>query len=374
MLIPLFKPKYRISECSAHIEAVLESGWTGYGQECLDFEKEWREYTQLPNAHFVNSNTSGLHLALEIFSREYGWDATTEVLTTPLTFISTNHTIIQAGLNPIFVDVDNTLCMSPTELERRITKRSKAVVFVGIGGNTGNYEIVRDICKKYNLILILDAAHLAGSKIHGRQVGWDADCSVFSFQAVKNLPTADSGMICFRESTFDQRCRKLSWMGIDKSTHGRSQFGSYQWRYNIDELGYKYHGNSIMAALGRCALRHLDFDNERRRELSGAYVRELSEEEKITIVHHNQSIKSSRHLFQIRVKNRDKMMKQLSEAGISTGVHYRNNLEYPMYQPQFDQAPVAAKLTTEALSLPLFPDLTFDQVSQIADEIKKTND
>ena len=129
-----------------------------------------------------------------------------------------------------------------------------------------------------------------------------------------------------------------------------------------------------MVAIGRCALRYLDFDNERRRKLSEAYESELFGEKKVTIVLHDASITSSRHLFQVRVKNRNRIMKQLGDAGISTGVHYRNNLEYPMYQSQFDHAPVAAKLSLEVLSLPLFPDLKFEQVSQIVDAIKKTDD
>ena len=357
MTIPLFKPKFRVSDCTERLAAVLDTGWTGYGKECLEFEEEWRNYAKFPNAHFINSNTSGLHLALEIFKREYRWSSSTEILTTPLTFVATNHTILQAGLKPRFVDVDDQLCIDLNALRARLTSACKAIVFVGIGGNVGQFDEIVTFCQKNGLLLILDAAHMAGTKASGDQVGTEADCSVFSFQAVKNLPTADSGMICFKSDYFDEVVRKLSWMGIDKTTFKRSQTDGYRWDYEVNELGYKYHGNSVMAAIGRSALAHLDEDNDQRRYLAEVYSGILSSAGNVEIVEQRSDIESSRHLFQIRVKNREFLIQALASNGIGTGVHYKNNLEYPMYRDQYAFAPNAAKLSREVLSLPLYADM-----------------
>lgn len=371
MAIPLFKPSYRTEECLQKISEILDVGWTGYGEECAQFEEDWKRYANLPHAHFLNSNTSGLHLAIEIFKRENAWLDDSEILTTPLTFIATNHSILTAGLVPRFVDVDESLSISVEQLERRLTSKCKAVLFVGLGGNVGNYLEVCDFCKNNGLILILDAAHMAGTKIDGQHIGLEADCAVFSFQAVKNLPTADSGMICFKNGGLDERARKLSWMGIDKSTFKRSTSSGYQWHYSVDEVGFKYHGNSIMASIGRVSLKYLEADNEIRRNISNEYQKSLCELADLKIVNHDRKALSSRHLFQVRSNNRDALMQHLTDREIGTGVHYRNNLEYPMYKSQFYHAPVADKMSKEILSLPLFPSMTTSDIETVCASIKE---
>lgn len=371
MAIPLFKPSYRTEECLQKISRVLDSGWTGYGDECVKFENSWKRYTNLPHAHFLNSNTSGLHLAIEVFKRENRWPEGAEILTSPLTFIATNHSILTAGLTPRFVDVDESLSISVEQLERRLTTRCKAVIFVGLGGNVGNYLEVCEFCKSHDLILILDAAHMAGTKIDGHHVGSEADCAVFSFQAVKNLPTADSGMICFKGENHDAHARRLSWMGIDKSTFTRSQSSTYQWRYNVDEVGFKYHGNSVMASIGQVSLKYLEDDNDARRKISNEYHKNLGELAELNIVEHDPKALSSRHLFQVRSNKRDALMQHLIGRQIGTGVHYRNNLEYPMYKSQFGYAPVAEKMSNELLSLPLFPSMSAADTQKVCESIKE---
>ena len=240
--------------------------WKNNGNSILHFD----------NAHFLSSNTVGLHLAIRILKLTNQWKDGDEVITTPLTFVSSNHAISYENLTPVFADVDDQLCLDPEDVESKITRKTKAVLFVGIGGNIGQYKAIKELCDKHNLKLIFDAAHCAGTTLnrilHGAaiaptQVGWDADVSVFSFQAVKNLPTADSGMICFKNKDYDQLARKMSWLGIDKDTFSRTNTkGTYKWDYDVPTLGYKYHGNSIMAAMGLVGLKYLDEDNSRRRE------------------------------------------------------------------------------------------------------------
>lgn len=372
MSIQLFTPAFRTEECLGQIRECLEKGWTGLGFKTVEFEEKWKDYTGLPHAHFLSSNTVGLHLALHIFKTDLGWDDDCEVITTPLTFVSTNHAIIQAGLNPVFADVDSSLCLDPNDLIQKITPQTKAVMFVGIGGNTGQYERVAQFCRERELILILDAAHMAGTRLNGCHVGNDADCTVFSFQAVKNLPTADSGMICFKKSDYDIRARKLAWLGINKDTYSRTVMqGSYKWMYDVEELGFKYHGNSIMAAIGLVSLKYLDIDNSYRRQLASWYEAELSSTLSVHVITVSDSCESSRHLFQIKVDNRDELLMSLNDEGIHPGVHYRDNTEYRMYSYAQGSCPVAHEASKKILSLPMHLSLTRADVEYVSSSIKK---
>ena len=133
----LFVPKFRNDEIIEHITECLDKGWTGLGFKTVEIENKWKEYTELPHAHFINSNTSGLHLAIKILKDSNKWNDGDEIITTPMTFVSTNHAINYENLNPIFADVDDNLCLDPKSVEGLITKKTRAVIFVGIGGNTG---------------------------------------------------------------------------------------------------------------------------------------------------------------------------------------------------------------------------------------------
>ena len=272
----LFVPKFRNDEIIEHITECLDKGWTGLGFKTVEIESKWKEYTELPHAHFINSNTSGLHLAIKILKDSNKWNDGDEIITTPMTFVSTNHAINYENLNPIFADVDDNLCLDPKSVESLITKKTRAVIFVGIGGNTGQLNEIINLCKRKKLKLILDGAHMAGTfmNIDGevKHVGHNVDVSVFSFQSVKNLPTADSGMICFKNEDYDTLVRKLSWLGIDKDTYQRSNDkGTYKWEYDLVDVGFKYHGNSIMASMALVGLKYLEEDNSRRREICKMY-------------------------------------------------------------------------------------------------------
>lgn len=370
MAIQLFVPNFRVDECLAEIRECLEKGWTGLGFKTVEMENKWKEYTGLPHAHFLSSNTVGLHLALHMFKTEFGWLDGDEVISTPLTFVSSNHAILYANLQPVFSDVDEYLCLSPEDIEKKISPRTRAVIFVGIGGNTGRYEEVVRLCRERGLILILDAAHMAGTRLNGRHVGHDADCTVFSFQAVKNLATADSGMICFAEQARDERARKLAWLGINKDTYARTAAqGAYKWMYDIEEVGYKYHGNSIMAGIGMVSLKYLDRDNSYRRQLAKWYRENLEGHKSITVVPVAPGCESSTHLLQIRVKNRDALMLALNEHQIYPGVHYRDNTEYRMYAYAQGTCPNSAKASQEILSLPMHMGLTKVDVDLISELI-----
>lgn len=381
MSIQVFKPKYRTEEVLEEIKECLEIGWTGLGFKTEKLEQAWKQYTNFENAHFVASNTVGLQIALKVLKDVNKWKSGDEVITTPLTFVSSNHAILYNQLTPVFADVDDQLCLDPKSVEASITKKTKAVMFVGIGGNIGQYKEIKRICDKYGLKLILDAAHMAGTKIdrtfHGvatakSHAGWDADVSVFSFQSVKNLPTADGGMVCFQNKDYDVLARKLSWLGIDKDTFNRTNSkGSYKWDYDVIDLGFKAHGNSIMASMGLIALKYLDEDNTRRREICEKYDKGFENNSLIIPIPHNSECESSRHLYQIRVPNRNEVMEYLNANEIYPGVHYKDNTQYEMYSYAQGTCPNAHKLSEEVISLPLHMFLTNNDIKKVIEIVKK---
>lgn len=376
MGIQLFTPKYEVEECLAEIRECLEKGWTGLGFKTVEFENKFKQYVGLPFAYYLNSATIGLNLAVEILKEQYGWNDGDEIITTPITFVSTNHAIPKAGLKAVFADIDDTMCLAPKSVEEHITDKTRAVIFVGIGGNTGHYLDIVNICQKYNLKLILDAAHMCGTRLNGKTPGKEAEVVVYSFQAVKNLPTADSGMICFKNGVFDEIVRKKGWLGINKDTYTRTtNSGNYKWKYDVEYIGDKAHGNSVIASIGLVQLKYVDRDNAYRRQIATWYRERFAEyPDLIKMVTIPAECSSSTHLFQILVEHRDDLILKLNEADIYPGVHYADNTDYRMYQYAQGTCPVAAYASDHILSLPMHMHLTYEDVQFICDTVIKNCD
>ena len=350
----VLKPFYRSEEILAEIEECLEVGWTGLGYKTEKFESAWKAYTGFDNAHMTNSATAGLHTAVSVLKNHYDWWLPgDEIITTPLTFVSTNHVILYEHLVPVFVDVDESLCLDVADVSRKISPNTKAIMYVGMGGNPANLQRIQELAYAHDLKLIVDAAHMAGAWMpDGTHAGIGADATVFSFHSVKNLPTADSGMVCFKNAELDRIARKMTWLGISKDTYSRSQSAAgYRWRYDVPHVGQKYHGNSIMASMGLVGLKYLERDNEHRRRLADEYSKSILERNiNVDLVPIGKGCKSSRHLYQIMVDNRDEIMLGLNKYGIFPGVHYDDNTKYPMYE---GDCPMARKISERLISLPL---------------------
>lgn len=368
--IQLFVPTFRIEECLAEVRECLERGWTGLGYKTTAFESAWKDYTGLPHAHFLNSATSGLHLAVRLLKERYRWQEGDEIISTPLTFVSSNHAILYERLQPVFADVDEYLCLDPQSIAARITPRTRAVLYVGLGGNPGRLDEVVALCRDRGLKLILDAAHMSGTRIAGRHVGHEADVTVFSFHAVKNLPTADGGMICFPDTDSDAAVRHWTWLGIDKDTFARTNSDStYKWYYDVEHIGFKYHGNSIMAGIGMVSLKYLEQDNTFRRQLAAWYDEGLAGAAGIEHVPVAPGCESARHLYQVMVDRRDDVMVGLNQAQIYPGVHYRDNAMYAMYAGQ-PPCPRAHRASERVISLPMHLQLERGDVDRVCETLK----
>lgn len=371
MAIQVLKPKFEIDECLEAVRECLEKGWTGMGFKTVQFEEAWKEYTGHKNAYYINSNTVGLHLAVKILKMRNGWQDGDEIITTPITFVSTNHAILYENMHATFADVDDYLCLDPVDVEKKISDKTRAVIFVGYGGRVGQLAKIVEICKKHNLKLILDAAHMSGTRVNGVCPGtWEGvDVAVYSFQAVKNLPTGDSGMICFPNAEDDKLARQLAWLGINKDTYARSNKGTYAWKYDVDYVGYKYNGNAIMAAIGLVQLKYLDRDNKRRREIVAMYDKAFENNPKLKIIKAPNTDECSFHIYELVVPDREGLLGALAEHDIYGGVHYRDNTEYSMYQYAKGTCPKAHEMSEHLITLPLHMWLSNEEVEQIIEVV-----
>lgn len=373
MEIQVLKPKFHVEECMDAVRECLEKGWTGMGFKTVEFEEAWKKYTGHKYAYYLNSNTAGLHLAVKILKMNNGWQDGDEIISTPITFVSTNHAIMYENMKPIFADVDEYLCIDPEDVEKKITDKTRAVIFVGYGGRVGRLKNIIEICKKHNLKLILDAAHMSGTKVDGVCPGtWEGvDVAVYSYQAVKNLATGDSGCICWADEAANELTKKLAWCGIDKDTYARSNRGTYSWKYDIDYVGYKYNGNAIMASIALSQLPYLDNENARRREIVGIYNEGFKSNANIQIIPATYAEECSYHLYELAVPDRDDLLKKLAEEGINCGVHYRDNTEYSVFSYAQGTCPKAHEISQHLITMPLHMWLTDEDIKRIIDTVNK---
>lgn len=362
-MINLFSPTVSGDSLSAVGEVFL-SGWLGEGPVTERFEKEFANYVGAKYAVAVNSATSALHLATIVSDIQEG----DEVLTTPMTFISTNHVILYQKATPVFVDVEeSTLNLDLTKAEKLITSKTKAIMVIHYGGNPLNMDRLYEFASSYNLAVIEDAAHACGAEYNGRKIG-SFGLTCFSFHAVKNLPIGDGGMITLNDEEKYERLRHLRWMGINKSTYDRSGL-VYDWEYYVPDIGYKYHMNDISAAIGVSQLPPLEQGNKRRREIANMYRDDIKN---CAFLEETPLGLTSQHLFVIKSENRNKLHEHLKCNGIATGVHYKPNTYYPLYK-KYDKGKlvISQREYERILSLPMHLKLTDMDIEYI---IGKVND
>ena len=368
-IIPVFKPSVSEKEIKA-ISQILKSGWWGLGPKTKEFEEKFAEYIGVKYAIGVNSCTAALNLAINVLEIKER-----EIITTPISFVSTSHAILYNNCKPVFVDVEeDTLNIDISQIKKSITNKTKAIIPVHYGGHACEMGELEKIVKEKNLFLIEDCAHATGGKYKEKMLGSIGDIGCFSFHAVKNLATGDGGMITTNNKEIYEKLKRLRWMGITKDTFQRNE-KKYDWMYDVLDLGFKCHMNDITATLGLCQLERIEETNNKRRKYAEKYIEELSNIKKISLPGEKNYATSSWHNFVIKVENgqRDELQNYLKGRRISTGVHYRPITHFTYYKENQLSVPlpISDSVWKKLLTLPLYPDLGEKNSDKIINCIKK---
>lgn len=367
-MIPVYKPSISEEEIKEVI-GVLKSGWWGAGPKTAEFEKAFAGYLGVKNAVALNSCTAALHLAGKLLNLPVG----SEVITSPLTFISTAYLAEYNNLKVVFADVEeDTLNINPEDIKTKITNKTKVIIPVHYGGHACKMDEIMEIAKKCNLRVVEDCAHATGASYKGKKLGTIGDIGCFSFQAVKNLATGDGGMLVTNNEGWAKRAKRLRWLGINSETADRANKDQYTWKYEIAEVGYKYQLCDVLAALGVAQLKRLDKMNAKRKEITKTYNKAFKDIDWIRIPVEKEYANSSNHNYVIKVdKDREKLILHLKKNGIAAGVHYIPAYMHPVFKNIKAKCPVADKVWGKLVTLPLFPDMTNEEVEKVIRVVKE---
>jgi len=361
--VQLFKPWYGEAEYEA-LRRPLETGWLGYGPLSRKFEDQFADYIGADYAIALNSCTAALHLAFLAAEITSG-----EVISTPMTFVASNHAILIAGARPVFCDIEaDTLNINVEDVASRITSETKAILAVHYGGHSCEMARLRELSDHHGLFLIEDVAQACGGAYRGQKLGTFGDIGCFSFESKKNLSTGDGGMLVTNNDILAERVRKLRWLGISRDTWSRFNKGesSRAWEYDVEEVGFKYSMNDIAASLGLVQLHKLESANERRRNIVDRYHEALSKIDGIEPLAKRDYSHSACYSMVIRLNERESLYDFLSDRGIESAVHYFPNHLLPLYKPyRLHALPVVEREWKRILTLPLSPHLRSDQFDRI---------
>jgi dTDP-4-amino-4,6-dideoxygalactose transaminase len=363
-MITVYKPKLYTHEILKELEPVLNSGWVGLGPKVKEFEEALTKKLNVEYFSALNSCTSALHIAIKLLNLKPG----SKILTTPITFVSTNHAILYEGMEPVFCDVEALTGNMDADLAEEAIKKYdiSAILLVHNGGYPADLNKFNALRDKYNIPIIEDCAHAFGAQYYGKKIGDSDNICVWSFQAVKNLCTGDGGGLSTNNEEYFKRANILRWLGIDRDTISRSS-GGYNWKYDVAEVGFKYHMCDIMATIGLVQLRHIDEDNMYRRHIAKRYYKEIKNYIKPDYKILSEARESSFWFAPIFVENQEKIYNKLVENEIYPSVHFMRNDNYKMYKDciKINDCKNADWYQNHVLSLPLHLYLTENEISKI---------
>lgn len=356
----------------------LQSGWLTTGKKSKQLEDDFAGYTGAQYAVTLSSCTAALFLSLVVCDIQPG----DEVITTPFTFISTANVITHLKARPVFVDIqEDTFNIDPDKIESAITSKTKAIIPVHYSGQPCNMDRISSIAKDYQLHVIEDAAHAMGAEYNGKKIGSLGNLTCFSMFPTKNITTGEGGIITLNDEQKYQRLLRLRLHGMSKDGWKRyAKEGS--WYYEVHEAGYKYNLPDINAAIGIAQLKKLDTLNKKRKLLVDHYIEGMSGFEGIKTVKLLPNVKSSWHIFPVWIDSRkagitrNQLITELYKRNIGTSVHFIPAHFQPFYHEHYNYQrgdfPVTEKVYEGILSLPLFPDMTIQDVDDVINALKDT--
>ena len=396
----MYIPYGRQSIDDADIEAVvkvLKSDYLTTGPAVAAFEKKVADYVGAKYAVAVSNGTAALHVACLAAGIGEG----DEVITTPITFAASANCVLYCGGTPVFADIDpDTYNISPEELEKKITSRTKAIIPVHYTGQPCDMDAILKIAHKHNLLVVEDGAHALGAAYKGKKIGSIADMTCFSFHPVKPVTTGEGGMIVTDNEELYRRLVLYRSHGITRDKDMMQQYEEQLqqssdpalqeaavmlrgdvidpggWYYQQLELGYNYRITDISCALGASQMDKLDRFLERRRQIAKKYDEAFADIPQIKTPWQQEGCQSGWHLYMIQTmeRSRREVFDGLRQAGIGVNVHYIPVYRHPYYQRN-GYAGVhclnAEAFYERAISLPIFPGLTGQQQDYVIEHVIK---
>lgn len=377
--IPLAGNEYR------YLTEVLESGWLTTSAKAFTFEKLFAERVGAKYACAVNSCTAALHLALEAIGIKKG----DQVVVPSMTFTATAEVIRYLKADPVFTDVEyGTSLITPEIVEKALQSnhRIKAVIPVHYGGQSAEMkrnsgEGIIDVCKKYSVHIIEDAAHAFPAKLGNDYVGTFGNATCFSFYANKTITTGEGGMLVTNDKQICKRAKIMRLHGIDRDIWHRFTSDKPSWEYDVVAPGFKYNMPDINAAIGLAQLEKADYFREQRQRCALFYLNELSKIACLDLPVCKGPIENHAwHLFPVILNSespvsRNRFIEQMAEKGIGTSVHYKPLHQMSYYREKYglknDDFPNAEKIWKGTVSLPIYPGLTDNELYYICNTVKK---
>jgi UDP-4-amino-4-deoxy-L-arabinose-oxoglutarate aminotransferase len=371
--LPFSRPAITREDIAAVVE-VLESGWITTGAKCAELEERFAAAVGARHAVALTSATAGMHVVLHALGVGPG----DEVVTPSLTWVSTVNLIELCGATPVFVDVDRDTAMTTAEhVEAALTKKTKLVVPVHYAGAAVDLAPLRALASRHGIPLIEDAAHAAGAEYGDSPIG-SSGTAVFSFHPIKNLTTGEGGMVCTDSAELAEQVRRLRFHGLGADSYQRETQGRAP-QAEVIEPGYKYNLPDMNAALGIGQLARLGDMNRRRRALAERYLESLEAVDGVLplgLPRH--SMQHAWHLFIVRIEperaglSRDAFMAAMKARGIGTGLHFRAVHTHKYYRTRALRHPLhnTEWNSDRMCSLPLFPDMSFDDVDRVVETIR----
>ncbi|MGL9734436.1 MAG: UDP-4-amino-4-deoxy-L-arabinose aminotransferase [Symbiopectobacterium sp.] len=369
--LPFSRPSLGEEEIVA-VNKVMLSGWITSGPKNQQLEAAFCALTGNKHAIAVSSATGGMHvtlIALDIFPGD-------EVITPSLTWVSTLNMIVLLGAVPVMVDVDrDTLMVTPEAIAAAITPRTRAIIPVHYAGAPADMDAIRAIGHRHGIPVIEDAAHAVGAEYRGAPIGAKGT-AIFSFHAIKNVTCAEGGLVVTDDDRLAERIRSLKFHGLgvnayDRVVHGRAP------QAEVITPGYKYNLSDIHAAIALVQFGKLAHVNQRRQEISQHYLSALADTPLLPLRQPEWPHHHAWHLFILRVDvercgiSRDALMTALQARGIGTGLHFRAVHTQKYYRERFPalELPHTEWNSERLLSIPLFPDMTYDDTSRVIDAL-----
>ncbi|POR67934.1 UDP-4-amino-4-deoxy-L-arabinose aminotransferase [Pseudomonas syringae] len=359
----------------AAVTRVLRSGWITTGPECQKLEEEFAARVGAQHAVALSSATGAMHVALLALGVGPG----DEVITPSQTWVSTANMICLLGATPVFVDVDrDTLMTSAALIEHAITPRTKAIVPVHYAGAAFDLDPLYALADRHGITVIEDAAHAAGTAYQGRPVGQQGT-AIFSFHAIKNMTCAEGAMLVTDNARLADRVRQLKFHGLGVDAYDRLTLGRKP-QAEVMEPGFKYNLADINASIARVQLQRLDAINAQRQALASHYLERLANSpvQPLALPLHAQQ--HAWHLFILRIDpercglDRDAFMKALQVRNIGTGIHFIAAHLHSYYRKRFPDVrlPDTEWNSSRLCSIPLFPDMSLDDVERVVGAIEST--